>query len=178
MPIARIMGRMASEKREDIREQDITGLKYFDKLLPLFARLHEVGVPAGQGWQSPAPLRPIRCADSAVSFQPVVTSLRALQQASELRNVQRKRKCPRASLSSLSEATEVFEPELLQEIIAEDKRLPTPFGGLLGAPAWPGSTSPDPVSLPARFIFRFNALIRNLIGQRSCDDPAIRQQSP
>ena len=34
---------MAGKKREDVREQDITGLKFFDKLLPLFERLHDVG---------------------------------------------------------------------------------------------------------------------------------------
>ena len=37
-------------------------------------------------------------------FNPCVLTLRALQQASELRNVQRKLGCSRASLGSLSEA--------------------------------------------------------------------------
>ena len=52
-------------------------------------------------------------------FNPVVRSLRAIEQASELRKVQRKLGCRRASLASLSEATDVFQPELLKEIIAE-----------------------------------------------------------
>ena len=52
-------------------------------------------------------------------FNPVVRSLRAIQQASELRKVQRKLGCLRASLGSLSEATDVFEPERLKEIVAE-----------------------------------------------------------
>jgi hypothetical protein len=52
-------------------------------------------------------------------FNPCVRSLRALQQASELRNVQRKLGCSRASLGSLSEATDVFDPERLREIIGE-----------------------------------------------------------
>jgi hypothetical protein len=52
-------------------------------------------------------------------FNPCVRTLRALQQASELRNVQRKLGCSRASLGSLSEATDVFEPERLREIIGE-----------------------------------------------------------
>jgi hypothetical protein len=34
---------MAGKRREKVREKDITGLKYFDRLLPLFERLHEVG---------------------------------------------------------------------------------------------------------------------------------------
>jgi hypothetical protein len=52
-------------------------------------------------------------------FNPVVRSLRAIEQASELRKVQRKLGCRRASLGSLSEATDVFQPERLKEVIAE-----------------------------------------------------------
>ncbi len=52
-------------------------------------------------------------------FNPCLRSLRALQQASELKNVQRKLRCGRASLGSLSEATDVFDPERLREIIGE-----------------------------------------------------------
>jgi hypothetical protein len=52
-------------------------------------------------------------------FNPVVSSLRALQQASELKKVQRKLGCSRASLGSLSEAIEVFEPGRLAEIVEE-----------------------------------------------------------
>jgi hypothetical protein len=52
-------------------------------------------------------------------FNPIVTSLRGIQQASELKNVQRKLGCARASLGSLSEATSVFDPARLKEIITE-----------------------------------------------------------
>jgi hypothetical protein len=45
--------------------------------------------------------------------------LRALQQASELKNVQKKLGCARAALGSLSEAATVFDPERLVEIIQE-----------------------------------------------------------
>ena len=34
---------MAGKKQEKVRERDITGLKYFQDLLPLFDRLHDVG---------------------------------------------------------------------------------------------------------------------------------------
>ncbi len=40
---------MAGKKREDVREQDVTGLKYFDKLAPLLARLHKVGCERDSG---------------------------------------------------------------------------------------------------------------------------------
>ena len=52
-------------------------------------------------------------------FNPVVSSLRAIQQASELKKVHRKLGCARASLGSLSESARVFNPELLREVIAE-----------------------------------------------------------
>ena len=113
------MGRMANKKREDVCEQDITGLKYFDKLLPLFARLHEVGCQRDKAGNRRLHYDEYVALILLFLFNPVVTSLRALQQASGLKNVQRKLKCPRASLGSLSEATEVFEPELLQGIIGK-----------------------------------------------------------
>ena len=46
-------------------------------------------------------------------FNPIVTSLRGIQQASELKKVQKKLGRSRASLGSLSEATSVFNPESL-----------------------------------------------------------------
>jgi len=52
-------------------------------------------------------------------FNPICTSLRAIQQASELKKVQRKLGCPRASLGSLSEAATVFESTLMQEIVTD-----------------------------------------------------------
>jgi hypothetical protein len=52
-------------------------------------------------------------------FNPIVTSLRGMQQASELKNVQKKLGCSRASLGSLSEAATVFDPECLKEIVGE-----------------------------------------------------------
>ena len=34
---------MAGKRRDDVREEGVTGLKYFDKLAPLLACLREVG---------------------------------------------------------------------------------------------------------------------------------------
>ena len=110
---------MASKKREDVREEDVTGLKYFDKLAPLLARLHDVGCERDKAGN-----RTLHCDQYCLLvllflFNPTISSLRAIEQASQLRKVQRKLGCKRASLGSLSEATDVFQPELLKEIIAE-----------------------------------------------------------
>jgi hypothetical protein len=110
---------MAGEKRQDVREEDVTGLKYFDKLAPLLARLHEVGCQRDKAGNRQLHFDQYCMLVLLFLFNPVVRSLRAIEQASELRKVQRKLGCQRASLGSLSEATDVFEPHRLKEIIAE-----------------------------------------------------------
>ena len=52
-------------------------------------------------------------------YNPLVSSLRSIQRASELKNVQRKLGCGRVSLGSLSESARVFDAELLAEVAAE-----------------------------------------------------------
>jgi hypothetical protein len=52
-------------------------------------------------------------------FNPILSSLRGMQQASELKKVQRKLKVPRSSLGSLSEASRVFDSDLLIGLIGE-----------------------------------------------------------
>ncbi|MFA5874823.1 MAG: IS4 family transposase [Anaerolineales bacterium] len=110
---------MAGKRRGDVREEDVTGLKYFDKLAPLLARLHEVGCGRDKAGNRKLHFDQYCMLVLLFLFNPVVRSLRAIEQASELRKVQRKLGCQRASLGSLSEATDVFQPERLEEIIAE-----------------------------------------------------------
>jgi hypothetical protein len=110
---------MAGKKREDVREEDVTGLKYFDKLAPLLTRLHDVGCQRDKAGNRQLHFDQYCLLVLLFLFNPVVRSLRAIQQASQLRKVQRKLGCLRASLGSLSEARQVFEPERLKEIIAE-----------------------------------------------------------
>jgi hypothetical protein len=104
---------------ELVREEDIQGLKYFRKLWPLFERLREVGCERDKAGNRRLHMDQYCALVLLFLFNPCVRTLRALQQASELRNVQRKLGCSRASLGSLSEATDVFDPERLREIIGE-----------------------------------------------------------
>jgi len=110
---------MGGKRRDDVREEDVTGLKYFDKLAPLLARLHKVGCGRDKAGNRKLHFDQYCMLVLLFLFNPVVRSLRAIEQASELRKVQRKLGCQRASLGSLSEATDVFQPERLKEIIAE-----------------------------------------------------------
>jgi hypothetical protein len=110
---------MASKGREKVTERQITGLKYFDKLAPLLERLHDDGCARDHAGNRELHYDQYCMLMLLYLFNPVVTSLRGLQQASELAKVQKKLGCPRASLGSLSEAASVFDPERLKEIVAE-----------------------------------------------------------
>jgi len=110
------------KKRKDekrIREADITGLKYFDQLAPLLARLHDDGCQRDRAGNRTLHYDQYCMLILLYLFNPIVTSMRGIQQASELKKVQRKLGCSRASLGSLSEASSVFDPQRLKEIIAE-----------------------------------------------------------
>ena len=119
-------------KSEQITEQDITGLKYFRRLLPLFERLHEVGCQRDKAGNRQLHMDQYCALVLLFLFNPCLRSLRALQQASELKKVQRKLGCPRTSLGSLSEATDVFDPERLREIIGELAAQTKPVRDLAG----------------------------------------------
>ena len=108
-----------TKRREDVRDEDITGLKYFRRLLPLFKRLREVGCERDRAGNRTLTMDQYCALVLLYLFNPVVVSLRSLQQASELKKVQKKLGCARASLGSLSESSHVFDPELLQEIVRE-----------------------------------------------------------
>lgn len=110
---------MAREKRDKIRQSDVGGLKFFDVLAPLLERLHDVGCQRDKAGNRLLHYDHYCMLVLLYLFNPVVSSLRAIQQASELANVQKRLGCPRASLGSLSEATQVFDPERLTEIIHE-----------------------------------------------------------
>jgi len=107
------------KKREKIQEKDITGLKYFDKLNPLLGRLHDDGCERDKAGNRDLHFDQYCMLILLYLFNPIVTSLRGIQQASELAKVQRKLGCPRTSLGSLSEATSVFDAQRLQEIVQE-----------------------------------------------------------
>ena len=153
---------MAGKKREDVREEDVTGLKYFDKLAPLLARLHDVGCQRDKAGNRKLHFDQYCMLVLLFLFNPVVRSLRAIEQASELRKVQRKLGCQRASLGSLSEATEVFQPERLKEIIAE-----------LGAQLQPIARDPRLQDLPHTLTLVDGTLLKGLplLVQAAMPDP-------
>jgi hypothetical protein len=105
--------------RRRIEAQDVQGLKFFDKLAPLLARLHDVGTERDRAHNRILHFDQYCMLVLLYLFSPLVTSVRALQQASELDVVRKKLGVPRSSLGSFSEATDVFDPERLREIVQE-----------------------------------------------------------
>ena len=147
---------MAGKSRDDVREEDVTGLKYFDKLAPLLARLHEVGCERDKAGNRHLHYDQYCMLVLLFLFNPVVRSLRAIEQASELRKVRRKLGCQRASLGSLSEATDVFRPERLKEIIAELVLCQESHDGWYHLGAWSGR----PIFSTRRISWRSGIVLR------------------
>jgi len=102
-----------------IRERDLTGFKYLDRLLAMLERMHDVGCARDRAGNRKLHQDQYCLLVLLSLFNPVVRSLRAIQQASRLRKVQKRLGCPRASLGSLSEATEIFDPDRLNAIVGE-----------------------------------------------------------
>jgi Transposase DDE domain len=110
---------MAESPDNPVPGQDLQGLKYLDKLLPLFDRLHDVGCQRDKAGNRQLHFDHYCALILLCLLNPVLRSFRALQQASLLEQVRRKVGCARTSLGSLSEAVEILEPQRLEAIIAE-----------------------------------------------------------
>ena len=68
---------MAGESKPTITDRDITGLKYFEKLLPLFDRLHEVGCERDTAGNRGRHFDEYCCLVLLFFFNPMVDSVRA-----------------------------------------------------------------------------------------------------
>ncbi len=108
-----------SAKRHEIQEQEVQGLKYFQALSGLLKALHTVGCERDRAGNRLLHMDQYVCLLLLYLFNPICTSLRSLQQASELKKVQKKLGVPRVSLGSLSEAATVFDSQRMLTILSE-----------------------------------------------------------
>jgi hypothetical protein len=110
---------LMSKKRHEINEHELQGFKYFKAISNMLGSLADTGCDRDRAGNR------ILYMDQYISllllymFNPICTSLRSLQQASELKKVQKKLGVPRASLGSLSEASTVFDSRNMLEIIEQ-----------------------------------------------------------
>jgi len=108
-----------SKKRHKIKESELQGFKYFKAIAGMLEGLHNAGCQRDRAGNRKLHMDQYMSLLLLYMFNPICTSLRAVQQASELKKVQRKLGCSRASLGSLSEAATVFDSAVMEEIVTD-----------------------------------------------------------
>jgi hypothetical protein len=108
-----------SKKRHKIKEHELQGFKYFKAISRILESLGDVGCQRDRAGNRTLHMDQYISLLLLHMFNPICTSLRSLQQASELKKVQKKLGVPRASLGSLSEASTVFDSRPMLEIIGQ-----------------------------------------------------------
>ncbi len=102
-----------------IEPKDISGLKDFAALKPLLERLHTVGTERDKAGNRDLHMDHYCLLLLMWLYNPIIDSLRGLQQASQLANVRKRLGVGRSSLGSLSESVSIFDPERLKELADE-----------------------------------------------------------
>lgn len=106
-----------SAKRKKIKQQELSGLKYFKVLSDILGGLHDAGCDKDRAGNRKLHMDQYMSLLLLYMFNPICSSLRSIQQVSELKKVQSILGCSRASLGSLSDASSVFDSTLMQEIV-------------------------------------------------------------
>ena len=111
---------MARGKKDTLESPDVRGAKYLGKVLSLLERLHDDATARDKARNRTLFYDQYAALVLLSTFSPAMDSLRAIQQASALPKVRKLLGCSgRYSLGSLSEAARVFDPDLLEGVIAE-----------------------------------------------------------
>jgi len=140
---------MAAKKKPKVTVDQLQGFKYFKMLNPLLDRLHDCGTERDRAGNRTLFFDDFGSLILFYFFNPILTSLGGIQQASKLDKVQKILGCTRTSLGSLSEASRVFEPELLREIVHELAGKAQPLSKGKEAQALKDLTAVDGSLLPA-----------------------------
>ena len=110
---------MAAKQKAKLQAKDLRGFKYFKLLTPLLKGLHDNGTRRDKAGNRHLFFDQYGALLLLYFFNPILTSLRGIHQASTLDKVRQQLGVARTSLGSLSEAARVFDAAALQEIIAE-----------------------------------------------------------
>ncbi|MFO0902166.1 MAG: IS4 family transposase [Pirellulales bacterium] len=116
-----------------IRASDLKNLRDLKAISKVLERLRPVGAERDAAGNRQLYMNDYCLLVLLWLFNPIVDSLRGLQQASDLDVVRKRLGVGRASLGSLSESVSIFDPEPLQAIVEEwseklPMRVPTEFG--------------------------------------------------
>lgn len=105
--------------KSKVKSKDLQGLKYLDMIAPLLERLHNDMCKRDKAKNRDLHYDQYCMLILLYMFNPTVTALRSIPQASELAKVKKRLGCAKTSLTSLSEASRVFDSDRLKAIIAE-----------------------------------------------------------
>ena len=110
---------MPRPPKPPLAAKDLQGFKYFELIVPLLAPLHDAGTARDRAGNRQLFFDQYAALLLLYFFNPILTSLNGLQQASGLAKVQKVTGGQRVSTGALSEAQGVFEAALLEGLIAE-----------------------------------------------------------
>jgi hypothetical protein len=99
--------------------KDLTGFKFMRVILPMLGRLHEQGCKRDKAHHRTLFFDNYCALMLLYFFNPIVKSMGGIVQASTLEKVQKELGVSPTSKASFSEASAVFEVDLLQEIVSE-----------------------------------------------------------
>lgn len=111
--------RSKSGKAKEIKPSDLKGLKDLRAMGRLLERLHQVGTERDKAGNRKLHMDHYCLLVLMWLYNPVIDSLRGLQQASGLDKVRKRLGVGRASMGSLSESVTIFDPEPLAQIAEE-----------------------------------------------------------
>src|SRR5260370_3725826 len=118
---------MARPRRRALQPSDIEGLEYFDTLVPLLARLKDIGTQRDRAGNRRLFYDQYIGLLLLYFFSPTITSLRGLQQATTLEAVQRRLGIRATSLGSFSDAARLLYADALHQILQELAPKPAPI---------------------------------------------------
>jgi hypothetical protein len=112
---------MASQDSTDkqIRESDLSGLRDLQAMAKLLKPLHDIGTERDKAGNRDLHMDQYCLLVLMWLYNPIIDSFRGLQQASGLKNVQKRLGVGRASLGSLSESVTIFDPAPLAGLAEE-----------------------------------------------------------
>ena len=126
LPMAQ--SRTSKESNPKVRVSDLKGFKHFRRILPFLDRLHDTYKHSNRVLHYDQFI----CLVLFYFFNPVLTSLRGLKSAADLKKVQKTLGVKATSRTCLSEASHLFDASLLEPILTE-----------LSGQAAPLETDPD-----------------------------------
>ena len=108
-----------------IQESDLSGLRDLQAMAKLLKPLHQIGTARDKANNRDLHMDQYCLLVLMWLYNPIIDSLRGLQQASGLKNVQTRLGVGRASLGSLSESVTIFDPQPLAGLAEElSRKLP------------------------------------------------------